>query len=126
MFINGFTITLGVSTAPDSTNSKGYVYYLEEKSEEYPLKIENVSANKSTKSIDVSILNISNKPQSFDIICAVYDENGVLLEIKKISMADIYAYSDAANTFVFNANWSLYKVFAWDSINNMIPLCKAK
>lgn len=75
--------------------------------------------------VKVDFKKIINKDESASLIAAVYDENGILVEIRSVNIDTQYPYS-ASMSFRFNQKEKTLKkvkVFIWNSINNQMPLC---
>lgn len=92
---------------------------------EYGIKIDNAVEDKASKTVSVDFTNLTEKFQSFDAICAVYDENGALLSIKILPVVALDTNSKTNKVFNFDKEWTTYKVFAWDSLNTMQPLAES-
>lgn len=70
-------------------------------------------------------LCLENAANTVSVIGAVYDESGALTEIKEMSFESFIADSELTDYFTFTTleENSTVKLFAWDSLNSMIPLC---
>ena len=89
---------------------------------EYLARVENVSEDKSNKTVSADIINISDKMQSFDAICAIYDASGRLTGLKTMPIVGLAKEESWRAVFKFDTEWSSYKIFVWDSLNGMKPL----
>ena len=91
---------------------------------EYSVKIENAVEDKDNKTMSADFVNLTDKLQSFDAICAIYGENGALLEMKIAPIVALDGASKTNKVFSFNKEWTTYKLFAWDSLNGMQPVAQ--
>ena len=91
---------------------------------EYTVNIENVSEDKANKSISADIVSASDKMQSFETICAIYDADGRLISMKTSPVVGLESEETINKVFRFDADWATYKVFVWDSVIGMKPLAK--
>ncbi len=123
LYMNGSTITFGMMPDPNSKENIAYIYDLENKMEQQPIEIELVSASAANGSIEVNFKNLSNYTQTFDAMCATYDGNNCLKDIEVLQIK-INNNSSVETTFAFDTSWSSYKIFAWDSAKNIIPLAE--
>ena len=74
------------------------------------------------KTISVKYTNNTTKTISFDTICATYNENHKVLEVKSFDITDLVVANEASKSFEFENDWVYYKIFTWDSINNAKPV----
>ncbi len=82
----------------------------------------NVTENKSPCVVSANFQNNSDETQTFEAICAVYDEEGALITYAKET---VRLDSDDTQDIIFNpeaSGWASFKLFAWDELGAMHPL----
>ena len=92
------------------------------KASEPVVKIENQQEDKDNKKVSADFTNLTDKMQAFEAICAVYDGSGALIEVISKPIIGLDANATENKNFIFDKEWSSYKIFAWDSINSMHPI----
>lgn len=95
------------------------IYFLGDESD---ILIRVITQNKWESTISANFQNNSFDDQSFEAICAVYDEEGALITYEKESIE--VAFGESINV-TFNLNtrdWASYELFAWDELGAMHPL----
>ncbi len=99
--------------------SDAQIYFLGDESD---ILIRSIMQNKWESTISANFQNNSFDAQSFEAICAVYDEEGALITYEKESIE--VAFGEGINvTFKLNASdWASYELFAWDELGAMRPL----
>lgn len=90
----------------------------------YDITIENVSDNKDDKIVTADFKNNTNRYQTFEAICAAYDDAGVLLEIQT-TLVVAPGEDSVKRTFSFTSDWASCKIFAWSDKNSMVPVAEA-
>ena len=125
---DGENITVSISNAESYANVK-MAYYSENvvcsnatPQAEYAVKIENAVEDKTNGKITADFTNLTEKIQSFDAICAVYDENGTLIGVQSYPVFALDGNETEGKTFSFDKAWASYKMFAWDSFEGMKPI----
>lgn len=91
--------------------------------ESYDINIENASESNMTISADFK--NNTDRYQTFEAICAVYDGEGVLLDTKTTMVVALGADDSTNKTFEFDRAFASYKIFAWSDTDSMIPIAEA-
>ena len=90
--------------------------------DEYDIQICNVTEDKSERKISADFRNFSNKTQTFEAICAVYDAGGALITYENVTITVTSGETRDVTFFLSTSNWASYKLFAWDELGNMQPL----
>lgn len=114
--------------APFSVKS---VHLLRKASEGTDFTKETVSyiGDDSTVGAEVTMENISGVDQTFTPILAVYDANGILIAIEPKSVTVKADGTNSVTTFdgikLTNAYGVMIKVYLWDNLEDMKPLCKS-
>ncbi len=90
---------------------------------EAPYQIANITANQQQVQVDIN--RLEQRDQDDTVLIALYGNNGDLVGVK----ADLYPSANTdAQSFVFDgidSQFSLVKVFVWDGLNSIAPLCEA-
>lgn len=86
-------------------------------------QIANITANQQQVQVDIN--RLEQRGQDDTVLIALYGDNGTLVGVK----ADLYPSANTdAQSFVFDgidSQFSVVKVFVWDGLNSMAPLCEA-
>lgn len=93
--------------------------------EKYEATIQNVSENKTEKTVTAEFKNNTDTYLFFDAICATYDSEGALLETQTVSGLRPHANGTVNETFTFTKDWASYKIFAWNDVEKMVPVAEA-
>ncbi len=90
--------------------------------DEYDIQICNVTEDKSERKVSANFQNNTNKTQTFEAICAVYDARGALITYENVTITVASGKTRNVTFFLSTSNWASYKLFAWDELGNMQPL----
>ena len=90
--------------------------------DEYDIQICNVTEDKSERKVSANFQNNTNKTQTFEAICAVYDARGALITYENVTITVASGKTRNVTFFLNTSNWASYKLFAWDELGNMQPL----
>ena len=86
------------------------------------LSFVNSSANAEEYAVSYTIRNTTDEAITGDIICAVYDENGSLTEVKMLANATITTTLTDAFIFDIAEDFTNYAIYVWSDIEEMIPV----
>ena len=88
------------------------------------VEISNISTDVNTNTVYADFKTLSGAPLTYTAICAIYNEDGTLIDMKATSV-NVWE-EDMTKEFVFENNWDMYELFAWGDLDGLFPLCASK
>lgn len=88
-----------------------------------PTEILVSNVNLNSNNISVEFMNNTGSPATFNAICAVYGENGNLIDSRAALIENLAHGEDINKAFTFEKPWVTYKIFIW-SADSLKPYTK--
>ncbi len=86
------------------------------------LTVQDCSANADEYLITYTVVNNTTAPIATDIICAVYGEDGSVVEVKLLKNVSIDKNFSDMFMFDIEDDFSKYKLFLWDANDSLTPV----
>lgn len=114
-------------TIPEYGISRTIIINVTMPNENSEIFVKNIVENSTNKTIDFDFYNNTVSAQTFVGLCAIYNSNGALIDVKKIDINKLQPQTTEHINVQFNTGgWSSYKIFAWQSMETLKPLRDVK